>query len=264
MKTFLLSLAVAVPLAASAADAPEPKTYSTVRVQRVVVQTDGGPINLTATGAQTVSVEVSPPAGPGDECSVSQDVRDGTLTLTARAASRHLFGGGKPCSAGFSVEAPALIEFSARSGSGRVDFGAFSGNADLRTGSGDIVLHGALGALSLRSGSGRIAGEASGRTIDVQNGSGNVHLLDLSGWVKARTGSGSVALEWTSAPRAGDIDVRTGSGDLSATLPADTKLKFSMKSGSGTIGGDFTSDEKAPLRLTFRSGSGGARLTKGQ
>jgi hypothetical protein len=35
-----------------------------------------------------------------------------------------------------------------------------------------------------------------------------------------------------------------------------------MKSGTGRIASDFVSDAKAPVSLTFRSGSGGASIQK--
>ena len=246
---------------ASAADAPGARTYAAAGVRALVVETSGGPIALTASEDKAVSVEVAP--GAGDGCVVAQDLRGGTLTLTARASSRGFFGAARPCSAGFAVSAPARVDVVARSGSGKVDLGAFAGKSDVRTGSGAIEVHGATGELALRSGGGTVSGDAGGqRRIDVETGSGGVDLRELTGAVSARSGGGFVSLLWAAAPPSGDVDVRTGSGDFTAILPASARLLISFKSGSGKLSSDFVSDARAPLRLTFRSGSGSAEIKK--
>ena len=247
---------------ASASESIGAKTFPAADVRVLVVQTDGGAITLNVSAGKTVSTEVSPAAASGDDCAIAQDLREGTLTLTARSGSKNSLGAAKPCAAGFTASAPAGVEIEARSRSGSVEFGAFSGKADVLAGSGAIVLHHPSGALTLHAGSGSVTGTVGGQEIDVETGSGSVDLRGLTGSVKARSGSGAVALAWAGAPQSGNIDVRTGSGDFTATLPADARLKISMRSGSGDVSSDFSSDASAPLSLTFRSGSGAAALKR--
>jgi DUF4097 and DUF4098 domain-containing protein YvlB len=97
--------------------------------------------------------------------------------------------------------------------------------------------------------------------LDAATGSGDVRLVGLTGVAKIRSGSGSVALDWTSVPLSGNIEVNTGSGGLTASFPKGTKLKASIRSAAGTIRNDFD-DKDAKLALNFKSGSGDASVTR--
>jgi DUF4097 and DUF4098 domain-containing protein YvlB len=141
-----------------------------------------------------------------------------------------------------------------------VNLGGLYHQADIRTGSGSIKLLG-NGKLTLRTGSGNIHG-TWGSAIDAESGSGDIHLAALNGIVKASSGSGAIYLDWKSVPASGTIDVRTGSGGFTALLPASARLSIDSKSGSGKFDSEFGSDERAPLHLTFRSGSGSAAIKK--
>jgi hypothetical protein len=264
-------LSAACFLAASAvwaADSSGAKTFPAASVKNIVVETAGGPIALTASEDKQLATDVAPAAKPGDECLIERTLSGTTLTLQARGAPSggilsRFMASYKPCSAGFTISAPARVAIAARSGSGKIDVGAFSGQVDAKTGSGAIELHGTTGELTLRSGSGTISGDAGGqKSLDVATGSGGIDLRELTGPVTARSGSGFVSLLWSAAPQSGDVDVRTGSGDITAILPKSARLSISFSSGSGSLNSDFQSDDRAPLHLTFRSGSGGARIKK--
>jgi hypothetical protein len=245
---------------AAAEDSYSTKTYPRSAARKLIVETDGGAITLQQALDGPSSVDVSPAAKPGDDCRVTQDLRNGVLRLTAHAA-KNVFGMSKTCSAGFTLSG-YFEEIQVRSGSGDVNFGIFCRKADIRTGSGSISLHNTAAALTLRSGSGKISGDASGPTTDASTGSGNVTLSGLIGAVAVKTGSGAVFLNWIAAPKRGAVDVRTGSGDLTALFPAAAKVKTSFRSGSGSLRSDFSDDDKAAVQLTFRSGSGGATVKK--
>jgi hypothetical protein len=261
MKNSLFAACVALlPLSVRAVDAPRAKTYPPGAARKVIVETDSGPINVGALVDAPITVDIIP-AAPGDDCIFTEELRDGTLYLNAHA-EKNMFGMRKSCSAGFAVHVnPESIQ--ARSGSGDVSLGGPYKKADVRTGSGSIKISGAgkNAQLTLRTGSGEIHG-IGGASIDAATGSGDIRLSGLTGTVKARTGSGAVSLDWTSVPAIGDIDVRTGSGDLTANLPASARLMIDFKSGSGRLSSEFGGDAQAPLHLTFRSGSGGAEIKK--
>lgn len=262
-----LSLAAGSLLAAPAraTDAFSAATYPASGVKKILVETDSGAIDVEPSDDAAVSVDVAPAASPGDDCRVERKLEKdkGVLRLSARAVKGPAGVGIKAtCAAGFSVKAPARLEVTAASGSGAVTFGAFSGKAEATTGSGAIKVDGASGALTLRSGSGDVSGSASGPSVDAKTGSGGVSLDSLTGVVKVQTGSGAVALSWTTAPAKGAIDVRTGSGDFTAILPAGAKAKASLSSASGRIDNALGSDPKASLSLTFRSGSGAATISR--
>lgn len=254
----LLACSLLLPHAASGADAYSAKTYPPDAVKKLIVETDSGAILIGQVIDAPVTVDVSPAAGPGDDCRITQDLRGGTLHLSAHAA-RNVLGMSKSCSAGFTVYSHA-DEIQARSGSGDVSLGGLGHKADIRTGSGSIQINGVPADLVLRTGSGRIRG-SGGSTIDAATGSGDINLFGLHGLVKARSGSGAIQLDWTSAPSSGNIEVGTGNGNFSASFPKGTKLKTSVRSAAGNIRSDFD-DKDAKLTLTFKSGSGDASVTR--
>jgi hypothetical protein len=247
-------------IVAYATVSPGAKTYPSGAAKRLIVSTESGPIDITGSIDAPITVDVTP-AAKGDDCIFTQELRDGTLYLDAHA-EKNFLGMRKSCSAGFAVSVNADT-VQARSGSGDVSLGGLYKKADVRTGSGSIRIVGAgkRAKVTLRTGSGTIIGGA-GSHIDAESGSGDIELSSLTGIVKVRTGSGAVSLDWTSVPEIGDIDVRTGSGDLAATLPPSARLMIDFKSGSGRLSSEFGGDARAPLHLTFRSGSGGAAIKK--
>jgi hypothetical protein len=253
----------------SVAAGPSAQTFPAASVKDIVVETSGGPIELTAFDGGEIATAVAPAAKPGDECRVERVLSGKTLRLTLRGAPdtgffSSLFGGSsKPCSAGFQVAAPARVAITARSGSGKIGVGAFAGRIDARTGSGAVQLSGSSGDLTSRSGSGTISGDVGGqKNVDIETGSGEISLRGLTGPISARTGSGSVSLDWKTAPSAGEIDVRTGSGSVEVELPNGAKLDISAKSGSGNIRSEFGADTGAAVKATLRTGSGDVTIKK--
>lgn len=260
MAAWIAAALLALAPAARGSDAYMAKTYPRGAAKKLVVETDGGAIRLDASDGDA-SVDLLP-AAPGDDCRVTQDLRGGVLRLSARASkpAAYPLAPKRPCSAGFAVSG-AFEQVEARSGSGDVDFGMDARKADLRTGSGAVRLRGAAADLKAKSGSGTVSGRAPGAKLDVETGSGDVGLTGLTGLVRARSGSGAVSLDWEKAPAAGLIEVETGSGGLEASFPKGTRVKTSLRSATGRMK-DNLDDKDAKLKLNFRSGSGGATLTR--
>lgn len=259
---FVLAATAALTLTgAASADPYSSKTYPRSAAKKLVVETDAGPIALNQALDGPTSVDVTP-AAPGDDCRVTQDLRGGVLKLSARAPkpAAYPLAPKRPCSAGFKIVG-WFEDVSVRSGSGDITFGMSSHKADLRTGSGALHVDASVADLRLRSGSGTVSGRAPVAKLDVETGSGDVGLTGLTGLVRARSGSGAVSLDWDKAPASGLIEVETGSGGLEALFPKGTRLKTSLRSATGRMKDDFD-DKDARLKLNFRSGSGGATLTR--
>lgn len=162
-------------------------------------------------------------------------------------------------------------------GSGDVRVTDAAGDLNLDTGSGNIVVSGTRGDnLLLDTGSGDVTldrGEA--RSLKIDTGSGNadataVQVEDLS----IDTGSGNVSLQLLAG--GSSIDIGTGSGDVTITLPPAYGADLLLDTGSGGIdlGGipvtvtriqedhveGRIGDGKG--RLHVETGSGGVRLRK--
>lgn len=128
---------------------------------------------------------------------------------------------------------------------------------DLGTGSGDITVGGALGAVTVEAGSGDI--DSIGLRVDrirAQTGSGEIHLgFDTEAdQVEARAGSGDIDLVFEAPPTA--VTVSTGSGDVDVELPDGLAVAITGDSGSGDRDIEVPTDPNSPRTLEISTGSG--------
>ncbi|HLA90916.1 MAG TPA: DUF4097 family beta strand repeat-containing protein [Gemmatimonadaceae bacterium] len=171
--------------------------------------------------------------------------------------------------------------------SARVTATGTKGNLTIDTGSGGIEVRGAAGdEISLDTGSGGVsATDVSGKrckidtgsggvsgdrlscddlTIDV--GSGSIRVDDAKGSrIRLDSGSGGIRFGMTSAPRS--LEVESGSGGVTISLPSNVNAEVEIETGSGGIDSDFpvqvTRMERRHLRGTIGDGSGRIRIETG-
>lgn len=168
------------------------------------------------------------------------------------------------------------------------------GEVEVQVGSGDVQLSASEGDLEVTTGSGDVqATKSNGRSISIQTGSGDVVASQLQATeVAVRTGSGGIKASGLKAPQVGletgsgdvtvelqgtvdRLDVRTGSGNIAITAPANLGAQVDMQTASGDIDSDFplsvtrsggdhlrgtVGDGKG--RISMETGSGGVRLLK--
>jgi DUF4097 and DUF4098 domain-containing protein YvlB len=101
-----------------------------------------------------------------------------------------------------------------------------------QTGSGDQRIGRVNGAVRAQTGSGDINIDGAGAGLDAHTGSGDIQVNSVGGPIRAQTGSGDVEVAQI---RRADVEVRTGSGDVRLTLPADAAFTLSARTGSGSI-----------------------------
>jgi hypothetical protein len=137
---------------------------------------------------------------------------------------------------------------------GALEVKSVKGDLALDTGSGEVSVTDLKGGLSLDSGSGEVTlSNVHGDEILVDSGSGSVHGSDVeteklvidsgSGAVDVRglsarslhldSGSGDVDLELTSATS--DVDVDSGSGQVTLRIPPDFGARYDIDGGSGGV-----------------------------
>ncbi|MBV6695936.1 DUF4097 family beta strand repeat-containing protein [Kitasatospora aureofaciens] len=146
------------------------------------------------------------------------------------------------CGAEIELEVPRGTEVSGAVDSGSVDV------ADL---TGAVRLDATSGALYLR----RLSGEIHTRTT-----SGMVQGTNLtSARVDASATSGSVELDFAKAPHA--VDVSTGSGAVTVTVPRGSQYAFSGQAGSGSRSIDAAmANASSPDSIRAEIGSGSLRI----
>jgi DUF4097 and DUF4098 domain-containing protein YvlB len=119
-----------------------------------------------------------------------------------------------------------------KSGSGDVRFGTATGPVVANTGSGDIRIEEAHGALKIKSGSGDIAVGTSEAVVSVSTGSGDVRVGSSGGPTVVKTGSGDLEV----GDSTNDVSMSTGSGNLVVTRAHRGRVTAKGASGDVRIG----------------------------
>jgi hypothetical protein len=148
-------------------------------------------------------------------------------------------------------------------GSGNVNVSDAQGDVSLDTGSGDVDATSVRGdALTVDTGSGSATvSQSTTRVLDLDTGSGDIEVTAASAErVRLDTGSGSIRCELTSSPA--DLNVDTGSGGVTLTLPSNYGATLDVETGSGGIDVDFPVEARrfSSDHLTGKIGDGRGTL----
>ncbi len=193
-----------------------------------------------------------------EKCEITMAQTGSTLRLEAKSKSKPFWRSG--CRAGFQVQSPKGLSLEASSGSGKIGVTNLSGALALNTGSGHIQLHDVAGDMKARLGSGSLKGSSRSKQAEIRCGSGSVSLEGLLGSANVKAGSGQVNLRWAESPQAGEVDIKTGSGDIFLTFPEDAKLQTDILTGSGKVRNEIDETPSAKLRISVKAGSGNVTI----
>ncbi len=119
-----------------------------------------------------------------------------------------------------------------RSGSGDVALDAIGGACLVETGSGDVLVDHAMGPLRVKSGSGDVTLRTTGAEVAVSTGSGDVAIRDAEGPTAVKTGSGDLKIGRTRS----DVGLTTGSGDLEIETVSAGRVQVKGASGVVRVG----------------------------
>ena len=147
---------------------------------------------------------------------------------------------GDDCVIDYTVTVPDAVDVTVDVGSGDVLLVGL-GDADIRTGSGDITVMRPTGS------------------VGAEAGSGEISITDADGPVTAETGSGDVEVELATA---NDVTARASSGDLELTVPAGSSYRVDADTGSGDETVTMPSDELGDHHLDISTGSGDLSVTE--
>ena len=151
----------------------------------------------------------------------------------------------------YEITLPADSTVRAESGSGNLTVEGLQSGFEGHTGSGDVRLDRITGSTQVHSGSGNITGRSISGPLDVSASSGDIRLEEMApGDVKAHTGSGNVEVRGVDGSAraetgsgniemdgkiAGNWYVKTGSGNADLRVPADAGFDLDVSTGSGNI-----------------------------
>jgi hypothetical protein len=127
-------------------------------------------------------------------------------------------------------------ELSIDTGSGGINVAGFDGDLGADTGSGGVEMSDVRGRdVLVDTGSGSVTGSGiSASTFEVDTGSGEIELRAVSSPdVTLDTGSGTVQVELTED--VDNLEVDTGSGDVTIWVPGSVGADVELDTGSGSI-----------------------------
>jgi lia operon protein LiaG len=163
-------------------------------------------------------------------------------------------------------------------GSGAVQVSEVRGELSVDTGSGVVGVSNIRGEkVSVETGSGDVtASDLRSNELSVETGSGDIEVTGLvAPQVSLETGSGSVAADVQG--EVWNVNVQTGSGDVTLKLPQNLGAEVDIETSSGDIETDYAVSVTRHARdhltgrigdgrgkIAIETGSGGIKLFKGQ
>ena len=218
------------------------KTFPAGKLAGITINAGNGFIGVE--GAAINSIEVEQLPGSAERYEVTMEVAGKELVLKVRSKEHkeghtgfklnppHGFPGG------FHIRMPANLALNASMRSGALEISGLAGPVDIVNDSGITVLDDVSGDLTVKSKSGIIRGSVRSRKIGISGG-GLVKLDGLTGALMLSNKTGSVDLRWALVPKTGIIDIKSGSGEVSLTFPANALITPELHAVSGYVRNDF-------------------------
>ena len=221
---------------------------------RLVLEVDSGDVRVVASDRDGVRVERTE-TWSIQRPSATEQVVDDVLRVRADCNAALSW-----CAVSYVLEVPSGIAVLARTGSGSFEASG-TGEVQADTGSGDIELSSVRGDADVRSGSGEVTVDrVTGGSVVARTGSGDITVSRSEvERVSGRTGSGDVEVGLTVEPE--EVLARTGSGDVDVELPrGDASYAVTVRTGSGDQRVDVRTDPSSDRVVDVQTGSGDASV----
>jgi hypothetical protein len=163
----------------------------------------------------------------------------------------------------FTIRVPKGVNISAGSGNGDV---AVAGTGEVRASSGNgRVRVSAGGPVNASSGNGDVRVDRAAGPVRASSGNGSVFVVTTKGPVNATSGNGDVEVSMDAiADVADDMELSSGNGTITVTVPSDFAGELDASTGSGKFYSDFPLTLRGridPHRVRATIGKGGRRLS---
>lgn len=163
---------------------------------------------------------------------------------------------GRFCSIDYEIVAPKGVMIRGGLGSGDLSLSGVS-TVDIETGSGNIGIAEASGAVKVKTGSGDMTIADVGGDLDARTGSGNIEARGLAGSANTvRTGSGDISL---TLAKSGGVRTHTGSGNVDLSVPTGS-YRIDARTGSGEKVLGVPNSPTGTYLLDLETGSGDITL----
>lgn len=233
MKTFLFATVLAITWSASANAQTETKEFKLSDISRIEVNNSGGEINILVSDSDKVKVTAHKDKFD-DNCQMVIEQKRRTLVVELKKKSMFK----SSCSVDFTIAAPRSVDL------------------DLDSGRGDVTVKGTSGDLKFMLGSGSVNVDAEVKELDGKTGSGDISIKGLTAGGNLKTGSGDLKLIYSVAPKSGELDIITGSGDAEIILPKSAKIRTKYRAGFGDLINEVGDTVDSKFKINMKAGSG--------
>jgi|GEM_PF-6211323 len=234
MKKLLTLLILPLTLCAAA----QAQEFGVKDIKEVKASAVSGGISFVR-DAKTVYVERT---GTGEGCEITVTA-NGPLLVVKAEMKKHGWLSRPNCGGGFTIRLPETVKL------------------DAKTVSGDINFENAPEGSSFKTVSGDITGRSCAQNIDAETVSGGIRLSGLCAPLKAKSVSGDISLEWDKVPQAGEVRIKTVSGDAYVSLPKGASAVLYKKAMASKKTTTVGPNPKPAFAISLESISGS--LTQG-
>lgn len=180
---------------------------------------------VRVTGGKAFTITIFGFWGMGERIEVYLP-REGLKNLLMQTSSGNI-----KAESDFSMKAE---RFEAVAGSGNIVWrDTDAGEVRIEAGSGNLMAENLTGDMEIGTGSGNIRLVNPEGSAEITAGSGNITVEEFSAQGFVKTGSGNIRMEVQEI--AGDLKLRTGSGNCRLVLPQQSSFRFAAQTGSGNI-----------------------------
>jgi DUF4097 and DUF4098 domain-containing protein YvlB len=198
-----------------------------------------GKISLQADDGPKASVSVTKNKF-SEHCKLSIENKEHKLQIKVEKSPR--FFSLEDCDVNFEIKMPKKSD------------------ADIKLGSGALTVKGLEGELRYEIGSGEVKADGNFTSLNGKSGSGPVSITGLNGGGTLKSGSGALNITFENKPAKGNLDIQSGAGDTSLSLPKGSKIKTSFIAGSGKLTNDLGDSADAGYMISVKTGSGNLKI----
>lgn len=261
---------------------------SFTNIQRLSIRNISGKIYLKAENRKQTLVKLTRHPFGVENCSLDNKQTGSSLEYTVSNKAKK-----KPtaeCLTDFEIKVPTKpISIDIHNKKGLVKIEAVRGNIKFLVGSGQVeIMGGSSGAISGQTTSAPVKIENLKTGAELRTTSGSIHvrypdklqsprspsqekelrLSSSSGSIQVLGGvhsaelsssTGQVAIHFQDLPASASVNIKTNSGNAQVVLPGSTRILSDFRS-MGRIYNELGDHEDAPVRIRFRSSSGGLKI----
>lgn len=214
---------------------------TTNKVTKLNVKCDSGDIKVYRPSSRETSVKVIKTNWDNTNCDLTVKQKGDLLQIKSTKKKS-----GVSCEALFNIAVPSVID------------------TKINLGNGNLKSEGLIGKVNITAGNGNIEIEKNkAEIIKTTVGHGNIQMQGVFQKNHINVGAGNVEVSYNKKPTAGNLNIKIGTGNASASFPKDTNIIAKLKAAIGSTTNEFgVKKTKDEYYVSMKAGVGSVNITK--